>query len=385
MRDKIIAVLFTLCIFAAGVILAIREIPEIGTLTSDASISAVPEIIDADLPKKMPLRRTLVNVNGLFHKAALRSFVEDDEADVYRMTNGQLIYSVDEMDDDTLALYALRTSEFAESLGDIPLLYVQIPFKIKPDMGEDLMPIGTTEYANDNADELLEDLEAFEVDTMDLREEMSAVLNSSAFYDTDQHWKNGIALRAAAVIGDCLSSEYGISFAGESLDESKFETKVYEGWFLGAFGKKTGAWYAGVDDYDLVLPSYETDFEFTAVTASGNIERSGSFEDALLDKSNLEKDLFRKNTYETYTGGNYAYTRVVNNKNPEGCNLLLLRDSFSCSMMPFLSLGCCSVTAIDLREFDKSGLAAVIEAGDFDAVVIAYNPTVFGNKAFTFS
>lgn len=357
MKNKLVSIIFIICILFGGICVATGS-----------------------------LKTSLVGVNGLFQKLINRSYIEDNEANVYRLDNGHLVYSIDKIDNESIAWFSDNTSAFAEELAkeNIPLLYVQIPFKIKD--GDNKMPAGCYEYANSNANALVSTLKNQGVNVYDLRDDMSNLSSeeySSKFYKTDQHWTNETALWAADSIAKNMHKICKTTYQGKLFDQNNFSTKTYENWFLGSFGKKTGSLYAGVDDYNLVLPKYDTSFKFHAVTEKGDIDRSGNFEEALLDKKNLEKDLYNNNTYETYTGGNYKLTKITNKKNPNGSKVLLIRDSFSCSMMPFLALSYSELDSVDLRYY-KQSISKLATKGNYDAVIIAYNPSVYGESAFTF-
>lgn len=386
MRNRIITVLFICCIAIVGTASAIKMIPKTAPSVKAAEYSEISKTIDAGLVRNMAGRYSWIDMNGLFQKSIGKTFVEDKEADVYRMNNGQLIYSVDKMATEEIVWYADNLDYFNEELKEagIPMIYVQLPFKIR--IGDNMMPVGSSEYANSNATSLVATYNNEYVDVLDLRDSMNELGDDhySLFYNTDQHWTNTTALWAAGKIAEHAHQTAGLSYDAEKFKLDNFNVTTYKKHFLGSFGKKAGKLYGGVDDYDLVLPRFATSFNFTADTENGKIERKGPFEDALLDKTNLEKNLFEKNTYETYTGGNYAFTSVRNNKNPDGSKVLLIRDSFSCSMMPFLSLAYKELDAIDLRYYDKISALELARSGKYDAVIVAYNPTVFGEKAFTF-
>lgn len=387
MRNKVISILFILCIFAVGAATAVKAAPYVSEDIGTQKYSELSSGLDATLTNRFALRRHWVNINGLFLRAVDKTYVENEEADVFRLKNGMLLYDSDKLPDEDIKWYAEQVSAFDRKLGDVPLLYVSLPYKIKN--GDSMMPAGVTDHANSNANQLTAELRTAGVDTLDMRTVLDEACSGSSeeyyrmFYRTDQHWTNRTALLAVGAIAERLRAD-GIEYNKNTFDISAFDSKVYEDWFLGSFGKKAGAWYAGTDDYELLTPAYETEFTFHADSENGPIDRSGTFAEALLDRSNLEKDLFRKNTYETYTGGNYAITRVINKRNSKGGKVLLVRDSFSCSMMPFLALACHRIDAVDPRSFDECSILEFARKGRYDAVVIAYNPSVYGWDAFNF-
>lgn len=393
LRNRIISAVFVIGIASAGIFTGLN-----GGLIPDSSpaksIVDLPEHLDTSINEKVPGRYTLVNVNGLFQKLAERRMVEDAEADVYRMKNGQLIYGMDSLEA-SIPAYADNTASFCKALKehDIPLLYVQLPYKIEN--GAIQMPAGTTEYANSDANLLVSELNNRGVNTLDLRDYSDEAISfvqkldpdcreySSLFYNTDQHWTNETALWAASKITEIIKNPATIKADSTTMSPDNFEMSRREDSFLGSFGKKTGAWYGGMDDYDLVLPKFDTNMTFTIKSHEGDDVRSGSFEESMLDMTNLNGNPFEVNTYETYTGGNYAYTITENHKS-KGPRVLLIRDSFSCAMMPFLALECSEVTAIDLRYLASMTALDFALEDDYDAVVIAYNPSMFGENTFKF-
>ena len=101
-------------------------------------------------------------------------------------------------------------------------------------------------------------------------------------------------------------------------------------------------------------------------------------------RSNLKKDYFNINTYATYIGGDYKENTIINHNAPNSKKILLLRDSFSCALLPFLTLNTKQVTTLDLRHFKKTSVKDYLKSHDFDMVLIAYNPSAFDDVRFTF-
>ncbi|MFR2965661.1 MAG: DHHW family protein [Anaerovoracaceae bacterium] len=201
---------------------------------------------------------------------------------------------------------------------------------------------------------------------------------------TDHNWTPRAAIWAAEKLFETISHELDIEFNGDLYDLSNYNIKLYEDWFLGSLGKRTGKYYAGVDDIELITPKFETSFDFFAVWEEGEVKRKGNFEDVMFDMSQLsEKDYYALSAYSAYIGYDYAYNTIVNNDAPNDIKILLLRDSYSCAMLPFLSINAKEITAVDLRHYDGN-VSELVENGDFDVVLIAYNPYVIMKTMFDF-
>ena len=385
MRNRIIAVLFIIAIFSMGGLTVLRsgQLPAwTKSIVSDFSKDNIAET-ESLMNKKMVFRMRWINVNGIFNKCF--GVTADMKREWYRLDDGRLMYTLDHQSSKKLARYAKHVEELKDSLPEgTRLIYVQLPFKIEND---EMLPAGAKEYANENVEVLLKELKNRGIETIDIKEHMKkdGLVYDDQFYKTDHHWRPQTAKWAAGVISQHLAGEMDWIHDQDLFEDDNFRFKHYDDQFLGSLGKKTGNWYAGTDDFDLIIPKYKTDFEFWADTEEGIIERSGDFEHALLDKKNMEKNYFRINTYATYTGGDFKENIVTNHLSDNHKKVLLLRDSFSCTLLPYLSLSCEQVTTLDLRHFKKMSTADYVKEHDFDVVLIAYNPSAFTPKQFDFT
>jgi len=264
----------------------------------------------------------------------------------------------------------------------IPLLYVQLPFKVSK--LDNKLPTGVFDYSNENADTMLTALKSRGVATFDLRQEIKkdGLDWYSLFFRTDHHWKPETGLWAAGKISEKLNSDYGFNIDRTLLDKNSFRTKIYNNWFLGSQGKRVGQFYAGTDNFTLMLPKYKTDFDFTCHRINGQtFTKKGSFEDTWIFKENLKKDYFNINTYAVYSGADYRVSVCTNNL-LSGKKILLLRDSYSNVIAPFISLaGCKELRTIDPRYFQGS-ITGYIDDFKPDIVLMLYYPTALLNSLF---
>ena len=262
-------------------------------------------------------------------------------------------------------------ADFADRLeGEygIPLLYVNGPQKIQ--RGTSPLPGGVVEYGNQMGDRILEILNQREVDALDLRDAFDATEDyASWFFVTDHHWKPAAAFFAYQTLAPVLE-RYGVRTQARWLDPDSYTVTVYEDWFLGSQGKRVGSLYAGVDDMEWWTPREPTSFTYDA--NEYDIHRAGSWDESLLFPERMEpRDWFNANPYTLYSGGDYPLATIVNENNPEGGNIVMLRDSFGCALAPFLAQSCHTLTTMDLRYF-TGDLEAAIAALDPDLVLVLY-------------
>lgn len=323
-----------------------------------------------------------INLNGGFQRLLGVTVVRGANGDVYKLSNGQIMYTLPKKKMKTYANYVVKFRDELAKAG-IPLMYVQYPFKIE---GDDVMPIGTHVYGNSNADALVERLREAGVDTLDIRDSIKdeGLEWSSLFFRTDHHWKPTTGLWASGKMMEHVSEKYGLDVDMSCYDLDNYEVTTYKDWMLGSIARRTGAWYDGVEDFDLLDPKFETDFDFSGTRSGKTIERSGPFWDSMYDFSNLkEKATFDFNTYSTYTGGQYRLAHFVNKKAKNDFRILMVRDSFSCATVPFIAMNASEVVTIDMRRYKKSVLEYA-KKHDFDLVMVAYNPSAFSEKQFDF-
>lgn len=120
---------------------------------------------------------------------------------------------------------------------------------------------------------------------------------------------------------------------------------------------------------------------------SRDIYRKGDFSESLIDWSRLgTKDYFDELPYSTYSGGHVNYIDINNYKNKDGKKILLIKDSFSFVVIPFLAQGCSELEVVDVREGNKIDLRKHIKESNTDIVMIMYNPSIMykDSNAFDF-
>lgn len=330
-------------------------------------------------------RNQWINLNGLFQKGMGKT--GDLEKDWYRLNNGMLMYSFRKSSPEELNTYAnnvVKLSRYVEKQGK-NFLYVELPCKAQKE-GE--YPAGVPEYGNQNADEILKVLDRKSVQRMDVRDimEKEHIKSTECFFRTDQHWKPATALWAAGEISKKLSQvDSKWKDHPEYRNLNNYRKEHYSNLFLGAIGKKIGSTYAGMDDFDMLIPKFDNQFQYRMPKAEKTVERTGNFKTAFIVPENLEKDPFRVNTYATYSGGDHPEERVTNEKVKNNRHILLIQDSFSCALMPYLSLYTKNVTTLDLRHYKTESLYDYIRNHpEIDTVIVAYNPSAITEIQYTF-
>lgn len=400
MRNRIIAVLFLCFLLFFGVRTGMNvwdsingteksHQPQTEALGSNGQISGFNkeslEEISNTITLNLANRNQWINLNGIFQKGMGKT--GDLEKDWYRLENGMLMYSFRKSSPDELNTYAnnvVKLSRYVEKQGK-NFLYVELPCKAQKE-GE--YPAGVPEYGNQNADEILKVLDRKSVQRMDVRDimEKEHIKSTECFFRTDQHWKPATALWAAGEISKKLSQvDSKWKDHPEYRNLNNYRKEHYSDLFLGAIGKKIGSAYAGMDDFDMLIPKFDNQFRYCMPKEKKTVERTGNFKTAFIVPENLEKDPFRVNTYAAYCGGDHPRECVTNEKVKNNRHILLIRDSFSCALMPYLSLYTKNVTTLDLRHYKTESLYDYIRNHpEIDTVIVAYNPSAITEIQYTF-
>lgn len=288
------------------------------------------------------------------------------------LKNGYLAQTHGQSDVSAITENVVDFKEYLDAQG-VQLLYVQAPVKMS--MTNKQLPAGMEDYANENADQLLAEIEAKGVDTLDFRPMMYDISEDfyGAFYRTDHHWKTTTAFQMAGVLAKYLNEQYGFQFDEDYYDISHYDVEHYPDYFLGSLGKKVTLAMTEPEDYDLIVPKFDTGFAIQI--PERDIDMQGIFEDTLLDYRHLQEiDYYDENCYASFMNRNDA-TASIQNLMPtcnEGKRILFIKDSYSTPLIPYIALG---VEYVDtLYEIRYTGsVRSYVESIKPDLVIVMYS------------
>ena len=325
-----------------------------------------------------------VNVNGLYQNLMQRNYMydADSENDTIKTTRGQLASVSSSVSKKKMKASVAELAETRDRLSaqGIPLLYVQAPGKLG--FSEEGPMPGLENNTYEKLNRFLAELDKADIEYVDTREWMSET-GPDGFYDTDHHWTVETCFDIASRLGNLLNSEYGFNINEEALDASNYDFDTHKDAFLGAEGRRTGRYYAGLDDFTVITPAFDTDFHVEIESKeTGHSERDGSFEETIMDST---KDTvhysFDDSAYYAYWGGDYGRAEAVNNKIDDDSSIVVIKDSYGIPVTAFLTNMFHKVNVIDIRyyESDKK-LRDVIAEADPDMVMFIYGSGYLGKK-----
>ena len=265
--------------------------------------------------------------------------------------------------------------ELADGIG-VPFLFVFTPPKRE---ASDNVSAGITDYTLSKYIRFSAFLEENNIPSIDMGKEYALSGDyKQYFYHTDHHCNNKGAFLTNTKICDYMEN-LGFEINKEYTDESAFNIIHYDDIFLGSSGRMTGPLYTGLDDYDLYIPNFDTDLSLS--TESQGIYREGTFEDALVYYENLSNWSYDYYAYYAYQNEDYDITVIENKMNPDGANVVILRDSSAVPVSSFLSLQCGRITLISLRYVqDKSVIKDFIIKENPDLIIFNFSTGFLGDE-----
>jgi hypothetical protein len=350
-----------------GTVVDAFEVPDAKGTTG---LETAAQYINNNYDKNFHEKYSFINLNGLIHSALGHRLMND----VVRLNNGHLTGLVERKDMSGNASNLIELKRQLDAM-DIPLLYVQEPYKISK--YDDQLPEGLEDYSNVDADQLVGLLKKGGVDVLDLRDEIvrDGLDHYSLFFPTDTHWKPQTALWGFQKISGRLTERYGFPIDPRVMDIDNFKKQEYKDAFLGQWGKRTGIPYAGEDDVTILTPAYLTRLSMSV--PSKKIYREGTFEETMLDKARLDNSQpFLQYTMGVYLTGDRDLVIMKNEKTTSNRKILFIKDSFGVPVGAFLSLIAKEVDMLDLRHYKNGTLMEYIKKTKPDIVIFSYNPTM---------
>ena len=115
-----------------------------------------------------------------------------------------------------------------------------------------------------------------------------------------------------------------------------------------------------------------------------SMDKTGDFS-VIYDMSKVaSKDYYNLSPYHAYSYGEHAVMKVTNMFADNSKKVLLIRDSYSDTVIPFIAMGIRNLEAIDLRSMTGS-VRRYIEVNEPDMIIVIYsigvvNGSVWGTQ-----
>lgn len=187
---------------------------------------------------------------------------------------------------------------------------------------------------------------------VDIADSLSAHKDEYIYFKTDHHWTTLGAYYAYR----SLCENLGIT--GTTLDD--YEVTTVSDNFYGTLYSNARLPSTKPDSIDVYLPKFSTDYQL-------NYNFGQKRTTTLYDESYLNV----RDQYSYFLGGNEAIVDITS-QNKNGKKLLLIKDSYSHAMIPFLVNDFETIIMLDLRFYNGS-LQQYIGQMNFTDIALIYN------------
>lgn len=277
------------------------------------------------------------------------------ENGVYIGTNGQLLEQIEVADENHLAANIKAIKSFSESQSKIPVRMMLVPDAANV-LNHSLPALAKPEDQTQMFSMVRKDL-GDSVEWIDVSTELNKHKTEKIYYKTDHHWTTLGAFYAFQAAAPSLGIEGDLSgnYVSYAVSDS----------FNGMLASKSGVNLGEKEQIDIYVPTEEdTDLIVDYVD-------EGKRSTSLYDSSKLKE----KDQYTVFLGGNSSLLdiRTVSTSTKR---LLLVKDSFANSFIPFLTLYYREIVVVDPRYYSGT-INDLMDSYRISEVLFLYSGNTF--------
>ena len=272
---------------------------------------------------------------------------------VYFCSDGYLI-NKPLSNDNRLSNNVDAITKFAKKI-DVPVTVMFAPSTGY--IASDLLPAVHDEY-NDDAyfDNTEKTLSQNNISFVDLRRTFKNKYENGTqlYYKTDHHWTTAGAYAAYTKLCESL----GIN----AVPEEKYNVEKY-GEFYGTTYSTSGFWLTKPDDIEIWKNPDDSEKNIKVDITEGTETKEY---DSMYFYDHLKED----DKYPVFIDGNHALTEITNS-NASGGTIVLIKDSFSHCLAPFLADNYSKVILVDMRYY-KLSVSDLVKKENAEQVIAVY-------------
>ena len=277
------------------------------------------------------------------------------ENGVYIGTNGQLLEQIEVADENHLAANIKAIKSFSESQSKIPVRMMLVPDAANV-LNHSLPSLAKPEDQTQMFSMVRKDL-GDSVEWIDVSTELNKHKTEKIYYKTDHHWTTLGAFYAFQAAAPSLGIEGDLS--------GKYVSYAVSDSFNGMLASKSGVNLGEKEQIDIYVPTEEdTDLIVDYVD-------EGKRSTSLYDSSKLKE----KDQYTVFLGGNSSLldVRTVSTSTKR---LLLVKDSFANSFIPFLTPYYREIVVVDPRYYSGT-INDLMDSYRISEVLFLYSGNTF--------
>ncbi len=272
---------------------------------------------------------------------------------VYNCDNGYLINKPVSSENNLKKNYGAIV-DFKNSI-DVPVTVMFAPSTGY--IADDVLPTVHDSYNDDTYFENAENTFSQNgISFVDLRQAFKKAYSNGTqlYYKTDHHWTTAGAYTAYQQ----LCGSLGV----ECSQKENFEVESYND-FYGTTYSTSGFWLTKPDTVEVWNNKSNTSDNIKVKITEGQKTEEYS---SMFFYEHIEKD----DKYPVFLDGNHALTEITNS-NAQGGTVVVVKDSFSHSLAPFLAENYSKVILVDMRYY-KESVSEIVKNENAEQVVVLY-------------
>ncbi|RUS45047.1 DHHW family protein [Cohnella sp. AR92] len=294
--------------------------------------------------------------------------LQQENNGIYKDKDGYLFEKFEEPAWEKVASYAEAVRKFAESHSDAKISFLLAPTSVG--LYPERLPWLASSYSEEKVNDFIGSIVSESGTDSGTGSRSVSFLNGFDFlkpaagedlyYRTDHHWTTRGAYLAYAA--------FARSMGWSVKPESDFDIRTVTDSFLGSFHTKSQFSGAKPDTIEQYVPKKPAASEMTV--ADDGTKMEGLYAESYLSK---------KDKYSYFLGGVHALSEIRTELAPEDVSLdklLVVKDSYAHSVLPFLALHVPDIHVIDIRYYNGS-IADYMAENDIENVLLLFNTATF--------
>lgn len=306
-----------------------------------------------------PFRDQWVQSKSVMEQIRLQS----ENNGIYRGKDGYLFEKLEEPDYGKLMQYTDAVNQFASQYPSQNITFLLAPTSIG--LYADKLPLLAQSYSQQLIHQFIGQQVEHSLSWLDGFTFLEPMKNSDKplYYKTDHHWTTYGAYLAYKA--------YAEQVGWKPLEEDQFQINTVTNSFLGSF--HTRSLFSGVkpDSIQIYEPKQTINKELY-------IADTDTTSSSLYDPSYLDK----KDKYSYFQGGVHALMQIRSDLAEQQTDLdklLIVKDSYAHSMLPFLTAHVRELHVIDIRYYNGS-ISGYMQEHQINDALLLFNSTTFASE-----
>lgn len=298
------------------------------------------------------------------------------------LNSGNFWAGVHDRDIKSLALDVEHLYEQLQADGT-DMLVMSFPQKYSAEWTEEYAGIPYDDFSY-NMNQFMIQIRKYRIPNVDCQSllEDSDLEYEDMFFKTDHHWKSEAAFLCFQALTDEIEElGYDVDSDGYYRDLSNYTIEEYEDMMLGSEGRSTGILYtSGVEDFELYYLDDGSVYDYYALTSNGEKHYNGTITESLISYDipeliqNDSDYLYTLSMYDMYMRGVQNEVNIVNESNPDGLKVLMLRDSYADPVATYMAPYCSQLDMLWTKYVSEERIQEYIVENDYDLVIVALYP-----------